>query len=104
MWLWTSKTFHAATGCSSLTVVISFPFKIFISDAHFFPPALVAALVTLESFDFFVTSLMTPTATVCLMSRTAKRPRGGYSENVSTLATAISAERAKNKDNIPHWF
>lgn len=24
--------------------------------------------------------LITPTATVCLMSRTAKRPRGGYSE------------------------
>ena len=30
------------------------------------------------------TDLMTPTATVCLMSRTAKRPRGGKSENAST--------------------
>lgn len=27
---------------------------------------------------------MTPTATVCLMSRTAKRPRGGNSWNDST--------------------
>merc|ERR1712224_912449 len=31
-----------------------------------------------------VVALMTPTATVCLMSRTAKRPRGGNSENAST--------------------
>ena len=31
-----------------------------------------------------VTDLMTPTATVCLMSRTAKRPRGGKSEKAST--------------------
>lgn len=30
------------------------------------------------------TALMTPTATVCLMSRTAKRPNGGKSENDST--------------------
>lgn len=29
-------------------------------------------------------TLMTPTATVCLMSRTAKRPSGGYSVNAST--------------------
>merc|ERR1712141_253735 len=27
---------------------------------------------------------MTPTATVCLMSRTAKRPKGGKSEKAST--------------------
>merc|ERR1719361_1340922 len=27
---------------------------------------------------------MTPTATVCLMSRTANRPRGGKSEKAST--------------------
>lgn len=27
--------------------------------------------------SFLITVLMTPTATVCLMSRTAKRPRGG---------------------------
>lgn len=29
-------------------------------------------------------TLMTPTATVCLMSRTAKRPKGGNSEKAST--------------------
>lgn len=29
-------------------------------------------------------TLMTPTATVCLMSRTAKRPRGGNSWKLST--------------------
>mmetsp|Transcript_22696 Transcript_22696/g.47894 ORF Transcript_22696/g.47894 Transcript_22696/m.47894 type:complete len:212 (-) Transcript_22696:795-1430(-) len=50
-------------------------------EIYFF---LAAALVTLPSASFFSTSLMTPTATVCLMSRTAKRPRGGYSLNPST--------------------
>merc|ERR1712166_1344129 len=39
-----------------------------------FPAPLTAALVT---------SLMTPTATVCFMSRTAKRPRGAYWEKTS---------------------
>ena len=34
--------------------------------------------------SFGVIALMTPTATVCLMSRTAKRPRGGKSEKAST--------------------
>ena len=34
--------------------------------------------------DLATTDLMTPTATVCLMSRTAKRPRGGKSEKAST--------------------
>ena len=33
----------------------------------------------LVAFSVLSTDLMTPTATVCLMSRTAKRPRGGYS-------------------------
>merc|ERR1719193_2712875 len=43
---------------------------------HFFLPAFSAALVTLPAVgSFLVTALMTPTATVCLMSRTAKRPR-----------------------------
>jgi len=42
-----------------------------------FLPAFWAALVTLPCPpSFLVTALMTPTATVCLMSRTAKRPRG----------------------------
>lgn len=55
------------------------------SKFHFFPPAFCAALVTLPcDGSAFSTSLMTPTATVCLMSRTAKRPKGAYAENGST--------------------
>lgn len=47
--------------------------------------AFCADLVTLPAPPlFFSTFLMTPTATVCLMSRTAKRPRGGYWEKLST--------------------
>jgi len=46
---------------------------------YFFLAAFSAALVTLPPFSVLSTDLMTPTATVCLMSRTAKRPRGGYS-------------------------
>lgn len=38
---------------------------------------LAAALVTLPEPSFFSTALMTPTATVWRMSRTAKRPSGG---------------------------
>ncbi|KAG8504148.1 hypothetical protein CXB51_002505 [Gossypium anomalum] len=50
--------------------------------SHFF---LAADLVTLAPVgSFFSTLLMTPTATVWRMSRTAKRPSGGYSEKVST--------------------
>merc|ERR1712198_11751 len=51
---------------------------------YFFLPALAADFVILPVFSTFSTSLMTPTATVCFMSRTAKRPRGWYSENFST--------------------
>ncbi|KAG6551049.1 hypothetical protein Mapa_007282 [Marchantia paleacea] len=52
-------------------------------DHYFF---LAADLVTFAPVgSFFSTALMTPTATVCRMSRTAKRPRGGYSANVSTV-------------------
>ncbi len=44
---------------------------------HFFLPTTFAAdLVSLPSVSFFSTDLMTPTATVCFMSRTANRPRG----------------------------
>ena len=46
---------------------------------HFFFVAFSAALVILPPFSVFSTDLMTPTATVCRISRTAKRPRGGYS-------------------------
>ena len=52
-------------------------------DDHFLP-ALTADLVVLPSLAVLSTDLMTPTATVCLMSRTANRPSGGYSEKVST--------------------
>merc|ERR1719318_634707 len=54
------------------------------SASHFFLRALSAALVYLPSATLGVVALMTPTATVCLMSRTANLPRGGSSENGST--------------------
>ena len=41
------------------------------SDLHFFFMAFSAALVCLPSRTLGVVALMTPTATVCLMSRTA---------------------------------
>jgi len=45
---------------------------------YFLPVAFLAEAVTLPAFGSLrVTALMTPTATVCLMSRTAKRPSGG---------------------------
>ncbi len=34
-------------------------------------------IIYLPDFSIFATLLITPTATVCLISRTAKRPRGG---------------------------
>jgi len=47
---------------------------------YFFLAAFSADFVTLPAvFSVLSTDLMMPTATVCLMSRTAKRPRGGYS-------------------------
>lgn len=47
--------------------------------------AFSAALVVLPpEASLNVTALMTPTATVCLISRTAKRPNGGNSWNDST--------------------
>jgi len=45
-------------------------------SVHFFFPPLVASLAPLASF--FVTSLITPTATVYFMSLTANLPSGGY--------------------------
>lgn len=56
----------------------------FSSLIHFFLVAFCAALVCLDCVSFLVTSLMTPTATVCLMSRTANLPKGGYWLNGST--------------------
>jgi reverse gyrase len=47
-------------------------------ETIYFLPAFLAEAVTLPALGSLrVTALMTPTATVCLMSRTAKRPRGG---------------------------
>ena len=43
-------------------------------EASHFLPALAADLVVFPATSFLSTDLMTPTATVCLMSRTAKRP------------------------------
>merc|ERR1712106_688480 len=54
------------------------------SAFHFFFRALSAALVCLPSSVLGVAALMTPTATVCLMSRTANLPRGGSELKAST--------------------
>ena len=51
---------------------------------HFFFCAFCADFVVFPDASFLVTLLMTPTATVCFMSRTAKRPSGGYSAKDST--------------------
>ena len=42
------------------------------------------ALVVVPAASLGVVDLMTPTATVCLMSLTANLPRGGYSLKAST--------------------
>merc|ERR1719167_319919 len=55
-----------------------------LSPPHFFFPAFCADLVVLPVVSFFSTLLITPTATVCFMSRTANLPKGGYSWNDST--------------------
>merc|ERR1719464_189721 len=55
-----------------------------ITGAHFFPAALAADLVVFPATAFLVVSLMTPTATVCLMSLTANLPSGAYWEKAST--------------------
>merc|ERR1719283_67628 len=51
---------------------------------YFFFSAFSADFVEAPLTSLGVLALITPTATVCLMSRTAKRPRGGYSEKAST--------------------
>ena len=53
-------------------------------SSYFFFWAFCAAFVVVPLASFGVVALITPTATVCLMSRTAKRPRGGKSEKAST--------------------
>ena len=51
-----------------------------LSTVHFFLSAFWAALVLLPSTTLGVVALMTPTATVCLMSRTANLDRVGLKE------------------------
>lgn len=43
-----------------------------------------AAFVVTPAASLAITDLITPTATVCLMSRTANRPSGAKSEKAST--------------------
>ena len=77
----------AHQGCEEvfLNCVIWFPCEGCPCSAfHFFLSAFSAALVCLPSAALGVVALMTPTATVCLMSRTANLPRGGNSEKGST--------------------
>merc|ERR1719234_2385647 len=54
------------------------------AGSHFFLLALSAALVVFPETSLGVVDLMTPTATVCLMSLTANLPRGGNSAKGST--------------------
>merc|ERR1712083_237802 len=53
-------------------------------SVHFFLLAFSAALVVLPWTSLGVVALITPTATVCLMSLTANLPRGGNSAKGST--------------------
>ena len=54
------------------------------TSSYFFFWAFCAAFVVVPETSLAVVDLITPTATVCLMSLTAKRPRGGNSEKAST--------------------
>merc|ERR1712240_16626 len=71
---------------------------------YFFFSAFSAALVCLPSATFAVVALITPTATVCLMSRTANLPRGGYSEKASThiglLGTSLTMAASPDLMNL----
>merc|ERR1719431_1213132 len=60
---------------------------------YFFLSAFSAALVCLPSAALGVVALMTPTATVCLMSRTANLPKGGNSEKGSTPIGLLGGRR-----------
>ncbi|KAH9419682.1 hypothetical protein DERP_015403 [Dermatophagoides pteronyssinus] len=58
-----------------------------------FQKIIISALVTFPLLaSFGLTALITPTATVCLMSRTAKRPNGGNSVNDSTHIGLVGAK------------
>jgi len=71
---------------------------------HFFFSTLSAALVVLPAVrSFGRTDLMTPTATVCLMSRTANRPSGGKSVKPKDL-NAGKTTKAADKVLKKKWM
>ena len=68
--------------CSSVTL------------GHFFLCTFCAPIPCFETGAFLMTSLMTPTATICFESRTANRPSGGYwwkaSTHIRLLGTIVT--------------
>lgn len=72
---WRRKKRDGVARCSCRDIAIGWTLC---TRIHFFLSAFCADLVTFPpEVAFFSTDLMTPTATVCLMSRTAKRPEQG---------------------------
>lgn len=70
---WQGKRRNGVILCSRRDVTLGWTLCMRI---HFFLSAFCADFVTFPpEVAFFSTDLMTPTATVCLISRTAKRPR-----------------------------
>lgn len=72
---WQRKRRDGVARCSCRDITLGWTLCMRI---HFFLSAFCADFVTFPpEVAFFSTDLMTPTATVCLMSRTAKRPEQG---------------------------
>merc|ERR1719219_638253 len=73
-------------------------------ECYFFLRALSADLVVLEDASFLVTSLITPTATVCFISRTAKRPSAEYfwkdSTHIGLLGTIFTMHESPDLTNL----
>lgn len=93
-WLFCGCVANATVTCSNLL-------------SYFFFWAFSAALVTLPLVaSLKLTDLMTPTATVCRMSRTAKRPSGGNSWNDSTQSGLVGVRMmmAASPDLIAFGF
>lgn len=62
-------------------------------SSYFFFWTFSAAFVTLPLVaSLKLTDLMTPTATVCRISRTANRPNGGYSWKLSTQSGLVGTK------------
>lgn len=82
-WLFTGEPLKLFNCCCCNFSLL--PLLVFALLSYFFFCAFSAALVTFPLLaSLKLTDLMTPTATVCRMSRTAKRPSGGNSWNDST--------------------